>query len=91
MNARLRRFLDALTHTGPSYQPTPLPARGDAVEAWLRAQRDRYEDKYGRLPAWYAVDRVLDAYRLHADTGTPLGEHLCEGRVAGDCECLEVG
>lgn len=24
------------------------------------------------------------------DTGTPLGEHVCEGRVVGDCECLEA-
>lgn len=91
MNARLRRFLDALTRTGPGYQPTPLPARGDAVEAWLRARRDEHIDRHGRTPEWYALDDALDLYRLHADTGTPLGEHLCEGRVAGDCECLEVG
>jgi hypothetical protein len=88
--SRLRRFLDALTHTGPSYQPPPLPARGDAVEAWLKARRDEYLNAYGRTPEWYALDAVLDAYRLHADTGTPLREHLCEGRVAGDCNCLEV-
>jgi hypothetical protein len=90
VNARLRRFLDALTHTGPSYQPTPLPARGDAVEAWLRARRDEHIDRRGRTPEWYALDAVLDAYRLHADTGTPLGEHLCEGREVGNCDCLEV-
>lgn len=69
---------------------TPLPARGDAVEAWLRAHRDRYVDSYGRTRAWYLFDDLLDQYRLHADTATPLGEHVCEGRVIGDCDCMEV-
>lgn len=45
------------------------PRRGDAVAAWLKAQRDVYE-KGG---AWHALDAALDAYRDHADTGTPLG------------------
>ncbi len=85
-----RRLLAALTHSGPGYDLAPLPARGDTVETWLRGQRDRFEDKYGRLPAWYAVDHVLDAYRLHADTRTPLTEHACEGRVTGDCQCTEA-
>lgn len=66
-----------------------IPARGDAVEEWLKAQRDQMEDRFGRLPAWYTLDDLLDTYRLHADTGIPLGEHVCEGRVIGDCECLE--
>lgn len=84
--SRLRRLLAAVAHSGPGYQPTPLPARGDAVEAWLKAQRGAttsWDD-------WHVLDNLLDRYRLHADTGTPLGEHICEGRVAGDCECLEV-
>jgi len=87
---RLRRLLAAATHTGPGYQPTSLPTRGDAVEAWLKAQRDVHSDRYGVTPAWFILDDLLDAYRLHADTRTPLTEHVCEGRVAGDCECLEV-
>lgn len=86
----LRRALAALTHSGPGYDLPHRPARGDDVEAWLRIERDRYEDHYGRMPAWYAIDRVLDTYRLHADTGTPLTEHVCEGRVVGDCDCLEA-
>lgn len=88
--SRLRRFLGAVTHSGPGYDLRPLPARGDAVEAWLKTQRDSFEDHYGRLPAWYAVDGVLDRYRLHADTGTPLTEHVCEGLMAGDCACFET-
>ncbi|MFI8439975.1 hypothetical protein ACIGKG_05065 [Streptomyces rochei] len=60
--------------------------RGDAFEAWLKAQRD---DHPRSSHAWFMVDCVLDRYRLHADTGTPLGEHVCEARVVGDCECLE--
>lgn len=63
------------------------PRRGDAFEAWLKAQRDEYHQTTS--PQWLALDEVLDAYRLHADTGTPLPEHVCEGRVVGDCECLE--
>lgn len=80
-----RRLRAALAHSGPGYDLTPLPARGDAVEAWLKARRDLLADNYGRLPAWYAVDDVLDAYRLHADTGTPLDQHVCEGGNAWDC------
>jgi hypothetical protein len=88
--SRLSRFLDALTHSGPGYQPQPLPARGDAVEGWLRARRDEHQDTCGRTPEWYALDDALTLYRLHADTRTPLHEHLCDGRVAGNCDCLEA-
>ncbi|MDX2794628.1 hypothetical protein [Streptomyces scabiei] len=63
------------------------PRRGDAVEQWLKAQRDEYEVRSS--PQWGALDEVLDTYRLHADMGASLGEHVCEGRVVGDCECLE--
>jgi hypothetical protein len=69
-------------------QPETQPRRGDAFEAWLKAQRDEYEVRSS--PQWIALDEVLDTYRLHADTGTPLGEHVCEGRVVGDRECLEA-
>jgi hypothetical protein len=87
---RLRRFLAAVTHSGPGYDLPPVPARGDHVEQWLKAQRDRFQDRYGRAPAWYTVDAVLDQYRLHADTRTPLDQHVCEGRAVGDCACLET-
>lgn len=63
------------------------PRRGDQVEAWLKAQRDDHRD--ADRGQWTVLDNLLDRYRLHADTGTPLGEHVCEGRVVGDCECLE--
>lgn len=86
----LARFINALRHRGPGYDLPPAPRRGDTFDHWLRDQRDRFEDNYGHAPAWYAVDAVLDAYRLHADTGTPLTEHVCEGRMVGDCDCLEV-
>lgn len=63
----------------PQHQPT----RGDAVEAWLKQQRDTQHDQYGPSPLWYALDGLLDTYRLHADTRTPLGEHACEQH----CDC----
>lgn len=75
MNTRLRRWLDALTHTGPGYQPDPLPRRGDPVEQWLKAQRDTSTT----WSDWHVLDGLIDHYRLHADTGTPLGQHACDG------------
>ncbi|MGV9282154.1 hypothetical protein [Streptomyces sp. NPDC003730] len=64
--------------------------RGDQVETWLKQQRDNYASDRANDPATYdALDDLLDLYRLHADTGTPLGGHVCEARVVGDCECLE--
>jgi len=62
------------------------PRRGDRFEAWLKEQRDAC---FGHATTWGAVDGLLDRYRLHADTRTPLGQHVCEGQVVGDCECLE--
>lgn len=88
MTALFRRLLAAVTHSGPGYDLPVLPRRGDAVEAWLKTQRDDNRDT-GR-GVWTTLNDLLDLYRLHADTGTPLTEHVCEGRVAGDCECFET-
>jgi hypothetical protein len=63
------------------------PCRGDGFESWLKVQRDLCSDYPS--PAWNVMDGLLDQYRLHADTGTPLSEHVCEGRAVGDCDCLE--
>jgi hypothetical protein len=49
--------------------------RGDEVEAWLRRQRGEFGQ---RTPSWRALDYVLDDYRLHADTGTPLDQDVVE-------------
>ena len=87
MVTRIRRLLAALTHSGPGYDLPALPRRGDAVEAWLRAQRDQYDNGFTRDPQWEALDATLDAYRLHADTSTPLGQHACDGP---HCDCAEV-
>lgn len=51
------------------------PERGDDVEAWIKRERDKH-DRYGDgTPDWMwcALDNLLDNYREHADTGTPLG------------------
>jgi len=85
----LRRAASGQLPADETPQPETRPRRGDAFEAWLKAQRDEYEVRSS--PQWIALDEVLDTYRLHADTGTPLGEHVCEGRMVGDCECLETG
>jgi len=61
--------------------------RGDAFEQWLKARRDEWAPE-GCQP-WQILDQTLEEYRLHADTGAPLGEHVCEGKAVGDCECLE--
>lgn len=63
------------------------PRRGDTFEAWLKAQRDEYGVRSS--PQWITLDGVLDAYRLHADTGTPIDQHICEGCMRGDCEYAE--
>lgn len=82
--AGLRRMADEAQPAGHQ------PRRGDAFEAWLKAQRDDYaSDRANDHTMYDALDDLLDLYRLHADTGTPLGEHVCEGQVVGDCECLE--
>ncbi|NUS82703.1 MAG: hypothetical protein HOY75_08115 [Streptomyces sp.] len=71
-------------------QSAQTPRRGDEVEAWLKERRNEHGWKGSNDRRLYdALDHVLDQYRLHADTGTPLGEHVCEGRTVGDCEHLE--
>jgi hypothetical protein len=50
---------------------TFAPMRGDDVEAWIRRRRD--EHSHHGL-AWFALDDLLDDYRLHSDTGTALAQ-----------------
>lgn len=54
----------------------PGPQRGDAIEVWLKSWRDRHQRGF---PSWYSLDDVLDDYRIHADTGTPLDQEVSEG------------
>jgi hypothetical protein len=51
------------------------PDRDDPVAAFIRRHRDLHaqQDEVGTA-AFGAVDDLLDAYRLHADTGRPLTE-----------------
>lgn len=79
-----RRLYAAFTNRGPGYDLTSPPRRGDAFDHWLRDQREQADPI-----AWHIIDGLLDTYRLHADTGTPLGEHVCSGQVIGDCDCFE--
>jgi hypothetical protein len=47
--------------------------RGSDVEAWIK----RHRELYGRTDdKWHAIDYMLDDYRDHADTGTPLDREV---------------
>jgi hypothetical protein len=67
---------------GRTVRTPQLPARGDAVEAWLKAQRD---ERPACTSGYDTLDQLLDSYRLHADTRTPLDQHCCEGGNVDDC------
>jgi hypothetical protein len=60
-----------------------FPHRGSDVEAWLIRQRDEWASPNLKIEdhpsCWYALDGVLDDYRLHADTGTPLRVVVSDG------------
>ena len=43
--------------------------RDDAVAQWLKRRRDEIDPQ---SCSWWDIDFMLDDYRLHADTGTPL-------------------
>lgn len=74
------RRLAAATHTGPGYDLPRVPSRDDDFAAWLKARRDDHLDDYrSPPPEWHTLDRLLDLYRLHADTGTPLDQPVSEG------------
>jgi hypothetical protein len=53
------------------------PERGDQVEVYIKRKRDEYpHDDAG----WIILDDLLDDYRLHADTGTPLAVDVPSSR-----------
>lgn len=62
-------------------EPPHVPRRDDAVATWLKQMRDR--DREAGYDAWTVLDFVLDEYRLHSDTGTPLDRHACAGSYCG--------
>ena len=86
-----KEFKDGLFHRGPSYNPAPRPTpqRGDDFERWLKWYRDQESDGSDGYKSnlYPVIDWLLDEYRLHCDTGTPLSEHVCEYMC--DCEGLE--
>jgi hypothetical protein len=75
--ARIRAALGGSAGSPETGDSTPaLPRRDDHVAAWLKQRRDGYVPSDA---GWVVLDYALDNYRLHADTGTPLDQHACEG------------
>jgi hypothetical protein len=58
------------------------PERGDQVEAYIKRWRDRFEGDASSyaLAGRGVLDDLLDDYRLHADTGTPLAVDVPSSR-----------
>lgn len=54
------------------------PYRGSDVEAWLKAQRDRWPNAPGTQIEWRMLDDLLEQYRLKADTGLLLQQTIEE-------------
>lgn len=57
------------------------PHRGDQVEAWIKERRDSVVDR----TKWFALDDLLDEYRLAADTGLSL-EEVVNGEHEADAQ-----
>lgn len=70
LNDRIRAVLD-----GPTEAPAPEPV-DDHIAAWIKAARDHAVEHESD---WRVLDDLLDDYRLHRVTGTPLDRHACEG------------
>lgn len=64
-----------------STDTAPLPRRDDQVATWLKARRHAATNP----TALRIIENLLDDYRLHADTGTPLDQHACETRNCDQC------
>lgn len=54
------------------------PQRGDAVEAWLKIRRDKFESRGARrnLAEWCTIDALLGEYRLRSDYGKSLADGI---------------
>lgn len=68
--AGISRVVTPVEETLPEYDG---PRRGDPVAEWIKKMRDGYTPY---TFSWYAVDDMLDNYRLHADLGTSLDEDV---------------
>lgn len=55
------------------------PGRDDEVAAWLREKREQYAGSPSLSSSFYAVDALLDEWKLRADTGLKLTDEIPEG------------
>lgn len=57
----------------------------ESIETWLKKWREEYRDPDGqKRNPWYTVDGMLDDFRLHMQTGTPLDQPAADGPHGGD-------
>lgn len=71
----LTEIREALAARGDAPSLTHEPRRGSDVEVWIKRRRDSLpggEDPRKTSVGWLVFDDLLDDYRAHADTGTPL-------------------
>lgn len=73
----IRKAIDGL-RSGHLPMPAHEARRGSDVEAWIKRRRDELDGQAGGdiTAEWMSLDSLLDDYRLHADTGTPLTEEV---------------
>lgn len=58
----------------PAAMLSHVPRRDSDVAAWIKRHRD--DGLYPEGVAWHVIDSLLEDYRLHADTGTPLSQDV---------------
>lgn len=71
------RILELAQDIGAWLDTRPInhrPTRGSDVEAWIKRRRNQTAVKGSA--EWYVLDTLLDDYRDHVDTGTPLGREV---------------
>lgn len=70
---------EQLTAPTPILTAPHVARRGSDVEAWIKRERDRFGGPGAHqrdASSWYVLDALLNEYRDHADTSTPLDREV---------------